>query len=97
LPKSIVIECPASDCSFFEDLAAKGHDVTIAEVERFDGTTNQIIEVLVEVTTALSPILIAYFSRPSKEQATKKVVVDGQRKTLENYSPEEIKAVLGSE
>jgi hypothetical protein len=96
MPKSIVLECPASDRSYFQQLVDEGHDLTIVEVERFEGTL-QIIEVIIQLTAALSPILIAYLSLPSEEKQAKKLIIEGQRKTFENYSPEEIAAILESE
>ena len=96
MPKSIVLECPASDRDYFQQLVDEGHDLTIVEVERFEGVL-EIIEVVTQLTAALSPILIAYLSRPSNEKQAKKVIIEGQRKTFENYSPEEIAAIFKSE
>jgi hypothetical protein len=105
--KSIILEVPTADREYFEKLSRDGHDVTVVDVERFEGVVS-VIEVLATLTGALAPILVAYLeirkggtsesdepaSTKAEPKVAKKLIVDGQRVTFENFTPEEIKSLL---
>jgi hypothetical protein len=90
---TVLLEVPRGDLQYFEDLKAQGHHIEIVETDRQQGFV-EYVDVLVTLTVALTPIIVAYIRRPVKSPVKTKVVIDGQRRSFENYNAEDIIKML---
>jgi hypothetical protein len=76
--QTVMIQAPAEDAAFFEELRQKGVNVEVIEVERFEGLS-EVIQAVVTLTAAVTPLLIAYFKENTARAKNRMVIVDGKK------------------
>jgi hypothetical protein len=92
----MIVEFDANDVELREALiAAFGDQVDLVETKGFDGGTANVVQAILPMVSALTPLLVAYFARPKTPPATKRVVVtETGGLTLEGYSAEEVEGLV---
>ncbi|MCX2429846.1 hypothetical protein [Pedobacter sp. GR22-10] len=91
--KKFLLEVPISDKPFLEDLQKQGHEIEIVETSNLQGI-NEIVEAIVKLSAALTPILALFLSKKSSSSGQKKITIDGKKKVFENYTAKEIQKLL---
>jgi hypothetical protein len=93
---SIILEFDKSDVELRDALAhAFGDPLTMIETKNFDGGAADVVHVIVPIISALTPLLVAYLTRPKPPALTRRVVVTNTGSVnLEGYTTEEVKRLL---
>jgi hypothetical protein len=93
---TIILEFDKNDVELREALAhAFGDRLTVVETKSFDAGTANVVQAILPVVSALTPLLVAYFARPKSPPPTRRVVVtDSGGVTLEGYTTEEVERLL---
>jgi hypothetical protein len=93
---SIILEFEEIDVELREALVlAFGDRLTLVEAKSFDGGTANVIQAILPVVSALTPLLVAYLARPKSPPPARRVVVtDSGEVTLEGYSTDEVERLL---
>lgn len=89
----IIIQAPAEDKEFFEQLARQGATVEVFEPERFEGLA-EIVQVAVTLSVALVRTLVPYFKEQTERAKNRLVIIDGTKIRLNGYTAEEVEAIL---
>ncbi len=72
-----------------------GDQLSLVETKSFDGGTADVVQAIVPIVSALTPLLVAYFARPKSPPTTKRVVITGNGGvTLEGYSTKDVEHLL---
>jgi hypothetical protein len=90
---TVVIQAPAEDVKFFDRLKEQGAEVEVVEVDRFEGLA-EIVQVVVTLTAAVTPLLIAYFKEQTATAKHRSLVKNGKKIRLNGYSAEEVNKIL---
>ena len=93
--QTIVIQAPAEDADFFEELRRQGANVEVVEVNRFEGLS-EVVQAVVTITAAVTPLLIAYFKQDTARAKSRMVIIDGKKMRLSGYSAEDVEKLLNS-
>jgi len=93
---TMILEFEKNDIELRDALAlAFGDRLTLVETKSFDGGTANVIQAILPVVAALTPILVAYFAHPKSPRPTRRVVVtDKGGVTIEGYTTEEVERLL---
>src|SRR5205809_7141646 len=91
---TLLIQAPAEDRKYFEEFKEKNNvDVEFVDVDRFDALQD-IIQVIIPFTAALTPILVAYFTEKSVRAKSRKLIKDGKKVVMDGYGAEEVTEIL---
>lgn len=92
----IILEFDQNDFELKEALAKEfGDQLNLIETKSFDGVTANVVQAILPVVSALTPLLVAYFARPKSPPPTKRVVItDNGGVTLEGYTNTEVEHLL---
>jgi hypothetical protein len=93
--QTVMIQAPAEDAAFFDELRQKGVNVEVIEVKRFEGLS-EVIQAVVTLTAAVTPLLIAYFKENTSRAKNRLIIVDGKKIRLGGYSAEDVEKLLRS-
>ena len=91
--KQLLIQAPVEDSEFFDQLKHQGESVELFEVKRFEGLS-EIVQVGIQITTALMPLLIAYFKERTERAKGRMVIINGRKIRMSGFSEEEIRKIL---
>ena len=90
---TVLIQAPAEDAKFFDRLKDQGAEVQFFEVDRFEGLS-EIVQVVVTLTAAVTPLLVAYFKEQTANAKNRMVIIDGKKIRLNGYSANEVEKLL---
>ena len=93
--QTVMIQAPAEDAAFFDELRKKGVNVEVIELERFEGLS-EVIQAVVTITAAVMPLLIAYFKENTSRAKNRLIIVNGKKIRLGGYSAEDAEKLLRS-
>ena len=93
---TIILEFDRDDLELREALTnAFGDQLSLVETKSFDGGMADVVQAIVPLVSALTPLLVAYFARPTSPTSTKRVVItDNGGVTLEGYGTKEVEHLL---
>jgi hypothetical protein len=96
LMKTVMIQAPAEDVEYFEQLQKQGAEVEVFGVDRFEGLA-EIVQVAVTLTAAITPLLVTYFKEQTARAKNRMVIIDGKKIRLNGYAAEEVEKLLNAD
>ena len=93
---TIIVEFDKNDVELRDALRnAFGEQFSMVESKGFDSGAVNVVQAILPVVSALTPILVAYFARPKTPPQTQRIVVTRTGgMTLEGYTAEDVERLV---